>query len=431
METAPITSAERPSDDAARAVLLVEDSRSIAGILCASIGSLPGIDCELAADYAQAEQLLVERADRFFIAVLDLNLPDAPNGEIIDLVQRHGIPIVVLTGSPDEKKRDAMFARGVADYVVKDSLVGIEYVARLVKRMAFNRHAEVLVVDDSRTFRAYLTTLLEQHGYRTLTAADGAEGLQRLHEHGDIHLVIADYNMPVMDGLSMVAEMRKIRSAEQLAIIAISDSSEPGRVSRFLKGGASDYLKKPFQIEEFYCRVDQNIDMLHAVQEARDAANRDFLTQLYNRRYFFEHAEALHRRARSGEIQLLMAMIDADHFKKINDTFGHQAGDEALVAIATTLRGLVRGSGLVARFGGEEFVCLKVLGTSDDPQQCLDQMRQRVASLELEHAGTPVPLTVSIGATGQLGDNIDQMLATADDAVYQAKHTGRNRVVIA
>ena len=409
-------------------MLLVEDSRAIASVLAAAINAFDDIACVVAGNLAEARNLLGGGAYRFFVAVLDLNLPDAPNGEVIDLVQSAGIPIVVLTGNVDAAKREAMFARGVADYVVKDSLVGIDYVARLVNRMAHNGSSRVLVVDDSRAFRAYLCSLLRQHGYATLSAADGIEGLEVLQANPDIRLVITDYNMPRMDGLTMVSEMRKAHSQDELSIIGISNSADPETLARFLKGGASDYLHKPFSIEEFYCRVDQNVDMLRIIRRARDAANRDFLTGLHNRRCFFELAEAMYRRATKGELQIVVAMIDADHFKRINDTFGHQVGDDALVAIAATLRDLVEGNGLVARFGGEEFVCLHVLDETVDPRECLDQIRQGIAAIELYSDGQRVGITASIGATRTLHGNLDQMLAAADRAVYAAKKAGRNRV---
>ena len=411
-------------------MLLVEDSRAIASVLAAGINAFDGITCVVAGTFAEARGLLQTNAQAFFVAVLDLNLPDAPDGEIIDLVQEAGIPIIVLTGNVDASQRDAMFARGVADYVVKDSLVGIDYVARLVNRLAHNGAARVLVVDDSRAFRTYLCSLLQQHGYATLSARDGIEGLEVLRANPEIRLVITDYNMPRMDGLKMVSEMRKAHSQDELSIIGISNSADPETLARFLKGGASDYLHKPFSIEEFYCRVDQNVDMLRIIRRARDAANRDFLTGLYNRRRFFEKAEPLYRRAAKGELQIVVAMIDADHFKNINDTFGHQVGDDALVEIAATLRDQVGSSGLVARFGGEEFVCLHVLDGTVDPLECLDQIRLGIAAIELYSDGRRVAVTASIGATQALHGNLDQMLAAADRAVYAAKKAGRNRVEI-
>lgn len=411
-------------------VLLVEDSRAIASVLQASLSTLDGIECDLARSLAEAEAALNARAGDYFVAVVGLNLPDAPHGEVVETVQRAGLRVIVLTGHLDETRRRQMFDRGVADYVVKDSLASIEHVNRLVERMARTRDVQILVVDDSASFRHYLANLLQQHGYRTLTAGDGREGLAILDANPGIQLVLTDYVMPHMDGLAMILEMRKRRNPDELAIIGLSESTKPGILARFLKGGASDYVKKPFCVEEFYCRVDQNIDMLGAIRKARDAANRDFLTQLYNRRYFFEHAETLYRQAVEGTAQILIAMIDADRFKQINDGFGHQTGDEALVAIAGALRRLSGGEGLVARFGGEEFALLRLLGGGQDPADSLEAIRRGVEQIELHCDGRRVAISVSIGATRELGSSLDHMLATADRAVYQAKQQGRNRVVI-
>jgi diguanylate cyclase (GGDEF)-like protein len=412
-------------------VLVVEDSKAIASLLCASIAALEGLQAEHAATLAEARRLLGRQPERFFLAVLDLNLPDAANGEIVASVQAHGIPVIVLTGSVEPETRRDMLQRQIVDYVVKRQLAGVEYVVKLVERIHASRDLTVLVVDDSPSFRSYVETLLHNHGYRTVSAANGQAALQLLQVDQSIRLVVTDYNMPVMDGLQMVEQMRRIRSRDQLAIIGLSDSRQSDISPRFLKLGASDFLAKPFELEEFYCRVDQNLDMLRYVQEARDAANRDFLTKAYNRRYFFEHAERLYRRAVDGELRVALAVIDADHFKRINDTHGHLVGDQALKLLAQTLQASAGSNGLVARFGGEEFVCLHLLAQDDNPGPCLEGLRQAVERIELFADGARVPLTVSVGVTEDLAGGLDQMIARADRGVYQAKQAGRNRVVMA
>ncbi|MCP5314743.1 MAG: diguanylate cyclase [Chromatiaceae bacterium] len=410
--------------------MLIENSRSIATILAARISVHDATVCDIATDAAQALVHLEQHATRYFVVVLDLDVPDLSDRPLLGRAQQAGIPVIALTGRIDAQRRDAMFAAGVADYVIKDNMVGIDYVARLVSRLLHNRGTKILLVDDSRAFRDYLGSLLQQHGYAVISACDGVEGLQALNDEPDIRLVITDYNMPRMNGLAMVSEIRKIRSHEELAIIGVSDSAGQDVLASFLKGGATDFLHKPFSVEELYCRVDQNIDMLRVIRNARDVANRDFLTRLYNRRYFFEHARRLHQRAKSGEMQLMLAVVDADHFKQINDNFGHQAGDQALVEMATVLRDRMDGRGLVARFGGEEFVCLHLLNCGAEPDECLEDLRRRIEAIDFRLDGARVPITASIGATTRLHASIDQMLSEADAAVYEAKRAGRNRVVI-
>ncbi len=412
-------------------VLVVEDSRAIASLLVSSIDRIEGVTPVHAGTLQETRALLAEEADDIFVAVLDLNLPDAPRGEVVDAVQAYGIPVIILTGSLDPDKRQALFRRNIADYVSKRSLSGVDSVVRLVERIWVNREHVILVVDDSAAQRNYLRVLLHNHGYRTLEAADGQEGLDRLAEHPEIRLVITDYNMPRLNGLQMLEEIRRKRSADELAVIAISGVGEAGILPSFLKSGANDFLGKPFEIEELYCRIDQNLDMLRHVAQARDAANRDYLTRLYNRRYFFEHAEALHARALRGEIRLMVAMVDADHFKSINDTHGHRVGDEALKAIAGVLQTFSGRDGFPARFGGEEFVCIQMLAEDQHPGECLERLRAAMEAITLfTPEGKHVPITVSIGATCNPQGSIDQMLELADEAVYLAKAGGRNQVVV-
>lgn len=390
------------------------------------------MSCVLADSLSRTREILAAGAGRFFVAILDLNLPDAADGEVVDLVQSYGIPAVVLTGTVNDEQREALFACNIADYIEKNHLAGVYSAVRLVERIRANRENSVLVVDDSTAQRGYLCALLHNRGYRTLQAADGAEGLKVLRENDEISLVITDYNMPNMDGLEMVKQMRGMRSVEDLAIIGLSSTEEKGILPRFLKSGASDFMTKPFMLEELYCRIDQNLDMVRYVREAHDAANRDFLTHLYNRRYFFEQASKLHARARAGELPIVVAMLDADHFKRINDTHGHQVGDDALVAMANTLRDSLDGRGVLARFGGEEFVCLRVLAEGEAPGECMESLRAAVEAIRLtSEAGEPVPLTVSVGGTTEPLDSLDRMLTVADQGVYRAKEQGRNRVVMA
>jgi len=412
-------------------VLLVEDSRAIASLLVNQFEQVPELACSHVATLGDARELLAEVADEVFVAVLDLNLPDAPDGEIVEMVQAYGIPVIVLTSSVDDRKREFFLRRQVADYVTKNHLTGIGIVVRLVERMRANRNSQVLVVDDSAAQRAYVCSLLYNRGYQTLQAEDGREALQMLRNNPDISLVLTDYNMPNMDGLKMVQEMRRSRTSDELSIIGISGVHEKGVLARFLKSGANDFLTRPFETEELFCRIDQNLDMLRYVSEARDAANRDFLTQLYNRRYFFQRAAEMHVRASRGEIRLLIAMVDADHFKKINDTHGHQTGDDALVAMSRVLQSNTGSHGFPARFGGEEFVYVQALDEDQDPRECLDYLREQIAAIDLKGPeGQPVPLTVSIGATLNPAGSIDEMLSIADQGVYLAKEQGRNRVVL-
>ena len=418
-----------PGNAPGQAILVVDDSRSVRDLLCSFISRIGGFTIESAGSLAEVRELLANDPGRFFCAALDLNLPDAPNGEVVDLVRSCDIPVVVLTASVSPSIRESILARNVVDYVSKSSLGEVEQVAYIIGRLRENRAKKILVVDDSPSFRLYVASLLEKYCYQTLVAANGREALDVLEQHADVTLVITDVHMPVMGGIELIAAIRTKYRREDLAIIGLSNASVRGLSATLLKTGANDFLGKPFEVEEFYCRVTQNTNMVGYVRQIRDLATRDFLTGVYNRRHLFEVGGTLHANAVRGNVTIATAVIDADHFKQINDTFGHQTGDDALRAIASALEASVRKTDVVARYGGEEFVVVAVVKQPDDATILFERLRANVAAIALESGGQPVPLRVSIGFTTSPGATLAAMIDCADAGVYEAKRAGRDRVV--
>lgn len=410
-------------------VLVVEESKSILALLCAYINNHEGIEALPARSLLEAMELIASHRESIFCAVSDLVLPDSPDGEIVDSIHEVGIPVIVLTGTVDASVRETMLERNVLDYVVKSNTAELEFVAALSNRLYRNHFTKVLVVDDSASYRTYLANLLARYGYITLTADNGANGLEVLAQDPDTVLVITDLNMPVMDGLEFINRVRELHKREEIAIIGLSDSSRKGVSARLLKAGANDFIPKGFEIEEFYCRVTQNTELIHYVRQVRDTATRDFLTRIHNRNHLFDVGVKFYENARRGNIRIAAALIDADHFKGINDTHGHHVGDEALKAIARCLTASLRSSDIVARYGGEEFVCLVLVNDDKDAGEIFERVRQSMEAIDLRADDEPVPITVSIGVSLQLKDSLDHMLQVADEAVYKAKNAGRNCVV--
>ncbi len=414
------------SDDAL--VLLVDDSRFVKHLVSSKIDRIPGIRSVIADSMEMAEQILEEQSDRFYLAITGLALEDSPNGEIVGLIQSFNIPVIVMTSTIDKKIRKQILKKNVIDYVLKKHMSELEYVIHLADRIHKNGQIKVLIVDDSKTLRHHLERLLKNYNYITLIASDGMEALQLINEHPDISLVLTDYNMPNMDGMTLIQKIREDYSREDMSIIGLSDSSQSNLSAKLLKAGANDFINKPFEIEEFFCRITQNTNMINYVRQIKDSSTRDFLTQAYNRRHLYTLGEKLHDNAKRGNIKLAVALIDADHFKKINDTWGHHIGDEALIALSQTMRDTVRESDIVARFGGEEFVILALIEDEKYAIPLFEKIRQAVEKIELHVENERIHLTVSIGVTTELGDNLDAMIQLADESVYKAKESGRNRV---
>ena len=360
---------------------------------------------------------------------MDLTLPDGAGTDAIDLFSKRGIPSIVFTADYRDDVRTALWQKRVIDYIVKEDARSISYLTSLVRRIRRNSKVKALVVDDSPTTRKHICELLRTHRYQILEAADGVEALALLTEHPDTVLVITDYQMPNMDGFELTSQIRQRAGKDELTVIGTSSSEDP-LSARFLKCGASDFILRPFEAEEFYCRVTQNVELLETIKENRELAMRDQLTGLHNRRYLFHTGAKLIACARRKHLTVTAAMLDIDNFKRINDTYGHDGGDAALVELASILKRRFRESDVVARFGGEEF-CL--LTTNMDPDACqrvFDEVRESIAGARMEHGGESISMTVSVGVCIQQLPSLEDMIKHADRMLYRAKEAGRNRVVV-
>ncbi|EQB40074.1 diguanylate cyclase [Sulfurimonas hongkongensis] len=409
-------------------ILIVEDNKTLAKLLAKKIKFSLKYEVDIAYKFSEAK-LFIKKYN-YFIALLDINLPDAPNGEIVDYVLNKGLRTMILSANIDKEFRKKMLAKNIIDYVNKGGVNDINYIIHTLARLEKNQNHKVLVVDDSMVFRNQMKTMLENLFYEVITVAHGEEALGMLNSHLNISMVITDYNMPVMNGLELTNEIRKNYTKTELCIIAISSINDEEINALFLKQGANDYIKKPFSKEEFSCRINNSIEALENIQYITNHANRDFLTGLYNRRYFFQNMnEYIEDIKLSGE-KFAIAMLDIDFFKKINDTYGHDIGDKVIVAISEVLRSNTSYRDIVARFGGEEFcIALKNINQYSVPE-ILERLREEIEEFVFVlDDESEVKFTISIGATyHDDSDTLEETINQADMNLYNAKQNGRNQV---
>jgi diguanylate cyclase (GGDEF)-like protein len=410
-------------------ILLVEDAKFFLSILSHKL-MVAGFEVITATTMAEAAARITENAGSIFVAVLDLHLPDSPDGEVVDLAIERGLPVVVFSGNYSEDVRDRVLSKKVIDYVVKEDPSSLDYVVNLVSRLSRNRSIKALVVDDASTARRYTADLLRQYQFSVLEAANGFEGLKILENEGDVRLVITDYHMPEMDGAQFIKSVRRTWGRDRIAIIGVSSAGSSLLSARLIKSGANDFLNKPFLREEFCCRVQMNVDILEQTDALKAAATVDYLTGVGNRRSFFSKSGPLFAAAQRSRLPLALGLIDVDAFKAINDSHGHDTGDVVLAEIAKVLAQHVRQSDLLARFGGEEFCVLAFNMSAENAAGYFERLRQLVEDAVIATAHGTFHVTVSIGVCTTMEDNVDQMITVADGHLYDAKRSGRNQVVI-
>ncbi|ORI08558.1 diguanylate cyclase response regulator [Campylobacter concisus] len=414
-------------------ILVVDDNKALAKLIVMQMEkSIDEMAIDVAYSFAEAQMLINEHDKDYFMTILDLNLPDAPNGEIVDYALSKGLSAIVLTGSIDDETREKFINKDIVDYVYKGNMDDINYIFQMINRLSKNRQYKVLVVEDSLPFRNMIKKILTSLQFKVLAAAHGEEAMSYFADNPDINLIITDYRMPVKDGLEVLKEVRKEKDKNSLGVIVMTSPSEKTDASIFLKNGASDFIAKPFSKEELICRVNNTIEAMENINKIANFANRDFLTGVYNRRFFYSDVEEYVQAAEETNEPYAFAMIDIDYFKKINDTYGHDGGDRTLKSIAKILNDNTKGSDIVARFGGEEFCVVLKKISREEAVKFFVNLRAKVAENEVVIKKQKIRVTISIGVSFGNGHcEIDDMLEACDSALYTAKENGRNRVEIA
>ena len=407
-------------------ILIVDDSKVITMSLT-HLFKEAGVECIVASSLKKATKELEKCDFDVDAAILDLGLPDAPNGEIVDIVESIDIPVIVLTGS--EESENKFREKDIIDFVVKDGRFSLEYAFSTTLRLIKNKKSKVLIVDDSRVARAQMKSMLEYYKIDCIEAQDGVEALSIIKSTPDIKLVLTDYNMPNMDGLQLTREIRAIYKKSQLSIVVTTSNTGAVSPESFIKSGANGFIYKGFSKENLYIRVAENLDLIDLFQEVQDKANKDFLTGMYNRRYFFENGDALFKKAVKINSNINVAMFDIDKFKNINDTYGHDIGDIAICEVAKVLdRHISKREGLIARFGGEEFCLLNIGYDVEQFRVILENIRKSFETNILQTKAGDIQFTVSIGFASTALGCLEDAVNASDKALYNAKNNGRNQV---
>lgn len=380
-------------------------------------------------DAAEARRAIARHWRHLDLAVCDVAVPGGERGEVIQHLASSRVPCLVYCDSATPQQRSALFGMKVIDVIQKEGPASLEYLTTTVERLLRNRRHTALVVDPQAAHRRLMAKLLERYQFNVLETADAQHALEIIDEIPKITLAVIECRMTGITGIELTKKLRARHAKEDLAIVGCGSFEDIDLLPKMLKAGANDIFKKPFTDEEFYCRACNAVEMIDNIHAIKLAAVTDFLSGLYNRRHLFAEGARFRDRLLSSGRLPVVGMADIDFFKRINDTFGHDAGDLVIKMVAGTLREQVGEKGMAARVGGEEF-CLLVSGDKAEAEALFEDLRQRIAALEIQYKGERIPVTSSIGVSVIPGQSLDHQITDADKALYAAKQSGRNRVVL-
>jgi two-component system, cell cycle response regulator len=404
------------------------------------------------------------------IVLLDVMMPDMDGFEVCRRLKSslttHHIPVVMVTALDQPADRVRGLEAGADDFLTKpvsdvaliarvrsltrlklmtDELrmraltsrdIGIESPEREAVAEA-GRGGRILIVDDRPSSYEHIAAMLEGEHSPDIEADPNA-GLFHAAE-GSYDLVIVSLALENFDGLRLCSQIRSLDRTRNVPILAIADAENGSRLVRGLEIGVNDYLTRPLDRNELSARVRTQIRKKRYTERLRDnmqmsieMAITDALTGLHNRRYMETHVGTLVEQALSRGKPLTVLVLDIDYFKSVNDTHGHDAGDDVLREFALRIKKSIRGIDLACRFGGEEFVVVMPETDLAVATMVAERLRRKIASepFPIQKGARSIEVTISIGiaALGG-GDNAASVLKRADQALYRAKRDGRNRVV--
>ena len=292
---------------------------------------------------------------------------------------------------------------------------------------------KILIAEDDPISRRVLEANLLEWGYEVMVASDSGEAWEIIQQPESPNLIISDWMMPRMDGLALCREIRNMEKSEYIYFIILTAKGEKKDIIEGLEAGADDFLTKPFNPEELKYRIRIGERIINLERRILELANTDPLTGLLNRRAFLERMEQEMSRAQREKKPLSLILADIDHFKSVNDTYGHQIGDLVLQRFVGQLTTSTRPYDFLGRYGGEKFVVCLPGGDGLQAASVSERIRRQVEDMEimLPDDSRSIRITASFGTASnsiESGKNIDLLIKRADDALYLAKDKGRNCV---
>ena len=383
---------------------------------------------------SSAELLAMVEKQLPHLAIIDLDLQEGEQSGIAAAALLHdqygaALPIIFTAGSSEFTLRLAAVRAGGCGYFTRPIDVGllIDQIDQLTQRASIEPYT-VLIIDDSPLMAEVYALALRAAGMRVVATTDPLEAPVLLSEQQP-DLILLDVYMPTCSGQELAAVIRQQQEYHSIPIVFLSGETNRSAQLAALARGGDDFLTKPINLEHLVAAVKSRIQRARAM---RSLMVRDSLTGLFNHSVTQDLLMREVARARRTGQPLSVVLLDIDHFKQVNDRYGHRVGDRVLKSLARLLRQRLRATDLIGRYGGEEFLIVMPETRAANAAMVIDSLRERFAQIEHQREGEPLRVTFSAGiAEWESGIDASALIEKADAALYQAKHGGRNQVLIA
>ncbi len=365
------------------------------------------------------------------------------------------LPITVIINEASKENMKLAYDTGISKIYTApiDTSTLMKYVNDYF-RSEYEEQEKVkaLIIEDDENQRDIVKKILSNINLEVLEASDGRDAEKYLY-NPDISIIISDIYMPYKDGFETCKMFKSRETFKHVPFIALTTRGNMENLKKVLELGANDFINKPFSIDEFVSRIkvqlrlkkyyDEiqkhiaeeerlNMSLIDLNEKLNSMAITDYLTGVYNRRYIMEYLKTELEKCKRYNHDLSIMIIDVDHFKKINDTYGHKSGDEVLKYICNLISENIRQSDVFGRIGGEEFLIVFNDTDVENASNKAEKIRSLIEKSKVEDNGKEISITISAGVTEYTkDDHVDSIVNRADQALYNAKEDGRNKIIVA
>jgi two-component system cell cycle response regulator len=374
------------------------------------------------------------------LVTMDVEMPVMDGYKACRLIRENpeteSIPVVFVTTLDREEDINRGYNAGGIEYFIKPFPKGAleKFVFQLLNKIESRKTLEIAILDNNKNSSKVIEYIFSKNGFKACVFADGAAFADYFNSHIPAMIVI-NIDIDYLPFEQTIKELKGLH--DDIPIIAVTVEDSKAKIIRALKSGAVDYIHAPFVEEELIARVETHLKIYNLLKKLTEMNKKleelsvtDPLTKLYNRGFFNKAFKQEIKRLSRAKGSLACIMLDIDHFKKINDTYGHAIGDFILIETANILKELPRTTDIVARYGGEEFVILLPETNKEGALTLAEKIRKRIEESVFEKEEIKVKITISCGVYC-ISDFLEgkNLIKFADDALYKAKNSGRNKVV--
>ncbi len=406
-------------------VLVIARQETVQAVVRAEVVKLPGLSILSCSSEEQYHEVIAQNSSEIIIAIADVSTCGTA---IIEDLSKYGIPTVGLFNRVDDCPR--ISGKHVVSNIDRDDIDQMAGLSAVVEGIFENRKTRIVILHQDSKYRKYLEEILLGRYFTVMQASDVAQAMELLTLYPNTQVLLLDENYRQVGNIEVINLLRRNYPADNLSIISLITQRDAALVSALFESGSSDVVATSTDDVEFLARVQQQASVILNFRIFKNRVFKDPLTEAYTMDYLWDVGPKLFANASRDSFKLALAVINIDNFTEVNDEYGAAVGDLVLRSVTEQLNSIFRTTDFVVRKEGDEFISLLSCVDRDKLAHILERTREQIESGGVWFGKTKLPITITIGATVELGASLINMLTRAEVALVQARKTGRNRIEI-